>query len=603
MINKIKILILIMLAVLLGIFCTVGCLPGGSGLFSVDSSQSDGDTVVPAENDLLEEEEGDIDSRLSDLKEGLVSAPVVLSHISGEQIFGSGDKEMVFLNGLAEAGNNIEVYVNGILEQGDIIAGPNGKFETINGIEIIEGKNIIELIAVNPSGRKSSSTKFNLLLIVPQKVEYSIYNNPDDLEKIEGIYYTDEHKPEVYLMGIYMPGSNMYIQANDRIVGEVVSNENGSFVMENITLNTGDNEIVVWAITPDSYVSAPVFNSITVFKDIMAPYPSNLTGYQNGGANYISWEASIDDNFDTYKIVRVEDPCINPEYPDNDVITTITNQNSLSYVDDDLEDGRSYYYTVWTLDKAGHAVSSNVLALPKPVYTISISKVEAFTDYSVNRREWFYQYYEITNTGNVTLDIQPIMAWIKLDPEPDEEMEISPLWEVHLWDPDNPGVYYYSDEEIYQTYVSDWATTSGHTTVETEEVIDYTNSTKTVTVTETTKKTESNDVNLKRIMTVDTVVTITEYDITTSPATETGETVTYDTGTEVVEPERIGNLIEDLRPGEKIKIGVKIQNISAANNEEITVHFNFAPVDCDEHFFIDEMISTGDVYCKSSGRN
>ena len=84
---------------------------------------------------------------------------------------------------------------------------------------------------------------------------------------------------------------------------------------------------------------------------------------------------------------------------------------------------------------------------------------------------------------------------------------------------------------------------------------------------------------------------------------EIGETVTYDTSTEVVEPERIGSLIEDLRPGEKIKIGVKIQNISAANNEEITVHFNFAPVDCDEHFFIDEMISTGDVYCKSSGRN
>lgn len=53
----------------------------------------------------------------------------------------------------------------------------------------------------------------------------------------------------------------------------------------------------------------------------------------------------------------------------------------------------------------------------------------------------------------------------------------------------------------------------------------------------------------------------------------------------------------------KIKIGIKIQNISAANNEEITVHFNFAPVDCDGHFFIDEIVSTGDIYCKSSGRN
>lgn len=103
-------------------------------------------------------------------------------------------------------------------------------------------------------------------------------------------------------------------------------------------------------------------------------------------------------------------------------------------------------------------------------------------------------------------------------------------------------------------------------------------------------------------MTVYTVVTTTEYDITTSPHTETGETVTYDTTTEVVEPEKIGSLIENLQPGEKIKLGVKIQNISAANNEEITVHFNFAPVDCDGHFFVDEIISTGDIYCKSSGR-
>ena len=96
-----------------------------------------------------------------------------------------------------------------------------------------------------------------------------------------------------------------------------------------------------------------------------------------------------------------------------------------------------------------------MLALPKPVYTVSISKVESFTDYSVNRREWFYQYYEITNTGNVTLDLQPIMLWIKLNPEPDVEMEITPLWEVHLWEPET-GQYYYSNEDIYETYISDY---------------------------------------------------------------------------------------------------------------------------------------------------
>ena len=356
----------------------------------------------------------DIDSKLSSLKEGLVSAPVILSHVSGEQIFGSGDKEMVFLKGLADPGDTVEISINGIIEQDDVIADSAGRFETINGIEIIEGKNIVELVAVDPSGNKSNPTRFDLLLVVPEKVEYSVYNDPVNLEKIDSAYYSTESKPAVYLKGSYIPGSVMYIQANDKIVGEAIVDDSGSFSLEDILLDTGDNEIAVWAMTGDGYISSPIFKSIAVFRDMITPFPSNLTGYHNQDANYIEWGASIDDNFESYKVVRVEEPCINPEFPVDDVITTISDQNSTSFIDNDLESGRSYYYTVWTLDKAGHAVSSNVLALPKPVYTVSISKVESFTDYSVSRREWFYQYYEITNTGNVTLDLQPIMAWIKL---------------------------------------------------------------------------------------------------------------------------------------------------------------------------------------------
>ena len=102
------ILILILLAVLLGLFYTVGCLPGGFDLFSDSTAQSIDDGEVSAENGQPEEEGYDIDTKLTDLKEGLVNAPVILSHVSGEQIFGSGDKEMVFLKGLAESGNTIE---------------------------------------------------------------------------------------------------------------------------------------------------------------------------------------------------------------------------------------------------------------------------------------------------------------------------------------------------------------------------------------------------------------------------------------------------------------------------------------------------------------
>ena len=600
MINRIKTIIVLIFAVMLAAFYATGCFPGGLDLFSAGTDGVQENTTTSQGSSEEEDAGDDIDTRLSELKEGLVGAPVVLSHISGEKIFGSGDRELIFLKGSAEAGNTVEIYVNGVLDQDGIQVGSNGIFETLNGVDIIEGKNIVELIAVNPSGRKSGPTKFSLELVVPQKVEYNLYNNSTDLVEIDGAYYTSESKPGVYLRGTYIPGSYIFIQANDRIVGEVVSSDTGLFALSDILLNTGDNEVAVWAITADGYISAPIFENIAVFKDMITPYPSNLTGYQNGNVNYISWNTSIDDNFSTYKIVRVEDPCINPEYPDDDVIATISDQNTISYIDDDVEEGRSYYYTVWTLDRAGHVVSSNVLAIPKPVYTVSISKVESFTDISVSRREWFYQYYEITNTGNVTLDLQPIMAWIKLSPEPDEDMEITPLWEVHIWDPDNPGNYYYSNESIYESYISDWVNSYGYTTTEEETTYSSDGLTKTVTITETTKNTEKNDVNLKRIMTVATITTVTDTDLTTGIETVT---IATDTTTEIVEPEKIGSLIEDLEPGEKIKIGVKIQNISAANNEEIVVHFNFAPVDCDGHFFIDEIVSTGDIYCKSSGRN
>ena len=600
MMKRIKTIIVLIFAVMLVAFYTTGCFPGGVDFLSTGTENAALEDTTIAQDSSTQDDTGeDIDTRLSELKEGLIGAPVVLSHVSGEQIFGSGDRELIFLKGSAETGNTVEIYVNGILDQEDVQVDSKGVFETLNGVEIIEGNNIVELIAINPSGQKSSPTRFSLELLVPKKVEFTLYNNPDEMAELDGAYYTSESKPGIYLRGTYLSDSHIFIQANDRIIGEVISDQSGIFTFSDIALDEGDNEVAVWAVTPDGFISAPIFESVAVFKDIITPYPSNLTGYQNGNANYISWNSSIDDNFNSYKIVRVEDPCINPEYPDDDVIITINEKDTTSYIDEDIEEGRSYYYTVWTLDKAGHVVSSNVLAIPKPLYTVSISKVESFTDISVNRREWFYQYYEITNLGNVTLDLQPMMLWLKLNPEPDAEMEITPLWEVHLWNPDNGGNYYYSNENIYESYISDWAT-SGDTTIEEETEYSSDGLTKTVTVTETTKNAEKNDVNLKRVMTVTTVTTVTDTDLTTGVDTVT---VATDTTTEIVEPEKIGTLIEDIDPGEKIKIGIKIQNISAANNEEIIVHFHFAPVDCDRHFFIDEIVSTGDIFCKSSGRN
>jgi len=586
--------------ILILIFCGIIALAYASGCFSSSNSS---DLIIADKSDKAadaDEAEDTIDSKLSLLRSRMVTAPIVLSHVSGEEIHSSGDRELVFIKGLAEAGNTIDVYVNWELQQGGIIVDNNGSFETINGVEITEGNNTIELVSVSPSGNESNPTTFNLFLVVPQKVEYFLFENSTNLKEIENIYYSTVTNPAVYIQGKHLPSSQVYIQVNDKIVGEVICDESGIFDLDNVSLKLDNNEVAVWAEKQDGFISAPVFKDVMVYKDLIVPYPSDLSGYQQGSANYLSWTLSSDNNFNSYKLVKMEDPCLSPDLESDDVIVTFNNINDNSYVDEDIEESKSYYYSLWTLDEAGRVVSSNVLAIPSPDYTITIAQVPPFSDNSKGRRERFIQYYEMTNIGTVTLDLQPMRVWEKLDPNPDPDMELTPLWEVHIWNPEEADAYYYSDENIYETYISDWANTGGTTEIETTTEISTDGLTKTVTETVTTKKTEESEVNLKRLMTTTEETTITETDLTTGIDTVT---TTSDTNTEIVEPEKVGSVIEGLEPGEKIKIAIVIENVSAGWNEEITVHFNFAPVDCDSHFFVDEIVSTGDITVISTGRN
>ncbi len=514
MIKKIKLVIVLLLCSATVIAYASGC-SGRSGSLGSEIAVSDSE----AETDLLDE--NDISKKLSDIKEKTVSSPTIISPLPNEELYASGECELIFVKGYADKGCKIEVYVNGILEPGDITVDNNGDFETYNGIKIIKGENTLKLFAVDPAWGKSEPTKISVFLNTPKKIIFKVYDNPDSLKEIESIYFSKVSNPFVYITGECQPGSHVSLQVNGRVVSEYES-EDGAFLFENVALNLGANEIAVWSLTGDGYASNLALKDIMVSKDVGSPNPSDLSGYIAEDGNHLSWTPSTDKNFSSYKIVRIEDPCANPEYSGDDIIATLPDAAVNSYIDNEVEEGRAYFYTVWTLDKAGYAVSSNVLALPKPVYSISMEKIPPFEDVSVGRREWFYRYYEITNTGNVTLDLQPIMVWIKLNPEPDEEMELSPLWEIHIWNPDS-GEYYYDDENIISTHIP--------TTVE------------------------------------------------------------------------LGNLIKGLEPGGKVKIAVKVQNISAGNQDTITFHFHFAPVDCDGHYFTDEIVSTGDVTVKSSGRN
>jgi len=530
--------------------------------------------------------------KLNELKGRIVTPPMVLSHEAGEVIYGSGDKELIFIKGYADTGNKIEVYVNG-LQQEDLIVDNNGNFETLNGIEIVEGENNIKLVSVDSSGRKSNSTEFSLFLNIPQKVEYTLYNDNVSLVEIGDTYYSEEIHPEIYIRGSHMPSSNISIQVNDKIIGEVLVDSSGLFELDDIKLDQGSNEIAVWAVSSDGSISAPAFKELMVFMDLDVPYPSNLTGYQQDGLNYLSWDASPDANFDSYKLVRVDGPCLNPDYPEHDVIATFNDINASNFIDDDIVSGKSYFYTLWSLDEAGHAVSSNVVAIPRPDYTVSIKPLTTSADNTISRREWFYQPFEITNEGTIPLDIQPLMAWMELDPDSEgEDVEISPLWEVKLWNPDT-SEYYYESGGIYETYYADWAKTGGYTTTEETTVYSADGTIKTVTTIETTEQTEYSEVNQRRVMSTTIVTTTQITDLTTGITTTT--TLTPDTTTALVEPEIIGSVIPDLKPGESTIVEVKIQNIAAENGEKIIVHLHFVPVDCGGYYYIDEIVSTGDV--------
>jgi len=603
MIKKIKLVSVLSFCLTVIIIFTFGCLN--------DNTSSSGGLLTDVSKDEGESEKSsltgvDIDEKLSDIERKIVSSPTIIPPLPDEELCSSGDRELIFIKGYADKGCNVEIYVNGLLVEGSIAVDDKGYFETSDGIEIIKGENEVELIAVSPVWGRSNPTKISIFLNVPEEVTFKVYDSADSLKEIEDTYFSRVSNPSVYIEGYCQPGSQVSLQVNDIVVSEYESDD-GTFSFEEIELNLDNNEIVLWSLTSDGFTSVPASRDIVVSKDVCSPNPSDLSGYHDESGNHLSWLNSTDENFLSYKLVRVEDPCVNPDYPEDDVIYTFENVESDSYVDSDIEEGKSYFYTLWTLDKAGYAVSSSVLALPKPVYSISIDEVPPFEDVSAGRREWFYRYYEITNTGNVTVNLQPMMVWVKLDPEPDEEMLLSPLWEVHIWNPDSDE-YYYDDENITSTHIADWVNTGGTTEVEEEPtyndedtdddgVDDY--FTKTVTKIKTTRKTAPGEG--KRIMTVTVITTITVTDRTTGAIVS--ETTTTDTSTEIVEPEKIGNPIEGLGPGEKVKIAIKVQNVSAENFATITVHFHFAPVDCDGYFFTDEIVSTGDITVYSSGRN
>ncbi|MEI7615982.1 MAG: hypothetical protein WCJ54_04640, partial [Actinomycetota bacterium] len=387
----------------------------------------------------------------------------------------------------------------------------------------------------------------------------------------------------------------VFLKVNDKIIGQTLSGETGVFSFSGIQLSQGSNIISAWYSSGDNQPSAQVDKEINVSKDLVSPDPSSLIGFIDSTGNHLSWVQSTDDKFVSYKIVRVDNPAVNPIYPENDVIATISDKNIINYTDTDIIPGKAYFYTLWILDEAGNLTSSNVLPLPTPKYAISINRMPVLQENIIARRGWYYEYYELTNTGNVPVYIQPILVWILLEPESQESLALNPLWAVYIWDPKLGDNYYYKNEGIRESIVSDWVIGRKNTV----DVV-YAGDTKTTTVIEYHELSEDNP--SKKVVTYYTITTITTENIITG-VLETGVPVQSELITAIVKPHTDGfTTIEAIKPGDKIRVAVLIANVAADKGDKIAVHFNFAPADSLGFYFTDDIVSTGDIFITSSGK-
>lgn len=556
-------------------------------------------TTVSVKNDLQDDsdDEFDLNKELESLSEKIVNPPIITSHKLYEEFTSETDKKLIIISGEAEPQSKIELKINGKTIEKTYKTDSYGKFSIEDGVELIEGQNTVNVYSINSSGNKSEPTKLVFILNVRKALDFKIYEDSTSLKEISQYYYTKSYEPQVFIAGKGIPSADVYLKINDKIIASIQSDASGNFSFANVELGRGENSISLWCLNSNQEPSSPVTRNILILNDTLSPEPISLTGYVTNSGNALSWEKSSDEEFLSYKIVRVDEPCLSPQYPTDDVIATITDSSVTNFKDENVISGKAYFYTLWVIDKAGNLISSNILPLPAPRYYITLKKMDNIQSDVIARRQWYTQYYEITNTGNVPVNIQPVFDFFILDPESDPNMALNPLWAVYIWDP-NTGTNYYSNEDIRVTQIADWINVYGTKNV--EETITYNNdkSVKTTTIVTTTKQTQEKDG--KRIAVSTTVTRVIRTD--TATGTVISDTSTTNSSESIVEPEKIGSLIPGIEPGQTIRIAVKIANVAADNGDKITVHFHFAPADCQGYFFTEDMVSTGDIHITSSGK-
>lgn len=103
----------------------------------------------------------------------------------------------------------------------------------------------------------------------------------------------------------------------------------------------------------------PMLNAFYSVALVSPPAPVTVSEPTNivSDSLTLSWSKNIDPDFESYRIYRATRP--NADLTNSILVANITNQNSITFTDNDMQADTAYYYKIYIFDKANLSSASN----------------------------------------------------------------------------------------------------------------------------------------------------------------------------------------------------------------------------------------------------
>lgn len=140
-------------------------------------------------------------------------------------------------------------------------------------------------------------------------------------------------------------------------------------------------------------------NALTLATNATDPLEAVvLSGYSISSSELLlEWTRAETSNFSSYRLFRSETVSVDSS---SSLVTTVTNQSTLTYSDTELADTQTYYYRLYVFDDKGSLIGSNDVSL-----TTKASEPVVLTGYPISSRELLLEWTraELANFSNYRL--------------------------------------------------------------------------------------------------------------------------------------------------------------------------------------------------------